>query len=120
MKHVDELKTEVAPFKLELPAPFDIKPDHEVALPGNRKALIFREEGIKRDFDGEKDVHTKALGWRVIIVNREGLITRRCADFDQGRWYSSELNVLVYLKCVVASLSKTKRTQTNTTDYDDE
>lgn len=118
MKSFTEIKTEVADFPLRLPAIFDIKPSMEVELPGGRKALIFDVQVEK--YEGRNQEITKLVpGWRIVIVNRRGIEDRGQYE-NRDCEFTNALSASLYLRRVAAFFAKKKRSQHNTTDYDDE
>jgi hypothetical protein len=122
MKRTDTEQTTVTPFELKLPEPFDIKPVYSIEMPAKHTARIYLTLFSERDYgqpSGGKDYTiVKKVGWRIVVVNRQG-VTSRKFEYLSREAHTNPLDVTLQLQGIAKELSKTKRTNTEEVDYED-
>lgn len=100
-------------FKLKLPQVFDIKPAHEIELPGKRKALVY-DTTVENWEDNGKEGRVKRMkqGWRVIVITKLGFEVAESGyyRFDRGFETTDPLDVKLHISKLVKEFSKRKRT----------
>lgn len=122
MKRTDTEQTTVTPFELKLPGPFDIKPIYSIEMPAKHTARIYETLVSERNYEqpsGGKDYTLiKRAGWRIVVVNRQGMTTRKF-EYSGREAHTDPLDVTLLLQRIAKELSKTKRTNTEEVDYED-
>jgi hypothetical protein len=112
--------TEIAPFDLKIPAEFEVKPDHEVEMPKGYKALIFNMTVWDRTAPDKMAV-PKVPAWRVIIVNKAGVVPERVSTYyNTDHVFTTEFDVQNSLRLWARTLSKVKKTRTETVEPGDD
>lgn len=118
------VKTEIVPFELDVPAPFAQKPAHDIVLAANgRRALVYdtttEAERLHVPADGA-GVHVRQLvpAWRVVVVTKSGKFLENNSRYNtnNGQVFTDPLRLLLYLQAQSQALSKVKRTTVDTSD----
>lgn len=120
-------KTEiVGGFELKLPDIFDIKPMHEIDLPGGRKILVYDHQQYPDHNDRVSRIQgdpvpEKVSGWKLIVVNKKGNELRPTNNGYESKYVvttTSPLAAMRWIKSMVLEFSKTKKTSTFESDPD--
>lgn len=121
MRQEVRAKTELAPFELKLPPPFNVEPAFTVELPAKHKALIFDKIIDEQEYnqDGKQvTVHNK--GWHVFIINSIGNhIHRSRYEWDENLKTTDPLKIQFYLKTWALNLTKSKKTTVEVNETDE-
>lgn len=128
MKTSETVKAETDKFEVSFPAPFDVKPSFTVDMPRGCKAFIYPNAQCERtrpDPATGQMIHVMESGWRIVIVNRNGLVPKGLEYYRHGRDvegmdFTEPLNIHLYLKAAAAILSVKRKTRSSATEMDDE